>query len=129
MSLIRASVWARACLTLFCVAILVTRVSGAHLHLCFDGSEPPQSVQLSGPSSDDEKSEAGNTRHDLDVRFVDEAPGKKLDGGLQHPLLLSIALMLFMPRSGGISITSDRALPRAAIPTFWLRPPLRAPPR
>ena len=122
--------WMRACLTLVCVAILVTRLSGAHLHLCFDGSEPPESVQLTAVASDGSPDEARKPRHDLDVNLIGEALAKKLDSSLELPMLLAAAILLFRVQAVvALVIARHRTAPLIPIPAFRLRPPLRAPPR
>ena len=129
MPLVRSQLWVRACLTLLCVAILVTRLSGAHLHLCFDGSEPPESVQLTAIASDESQDEARKPRHDLDVSLIGEALAKKLDSSLELPMLLPAAIVLFRLQAvGGPMIARHRIVPFIPIPAFRLRPPLRAPP-
>jgi hypothetical protein len=130
MPIVRSQIWTRACLTLVCVAILVTRLSGAHLHLCFDGSEPPESVQLTAVASDESPDEARKPRHDLDVNLIGEALAKKLDSSLELPMLLAAAIVLFRVQAVGAPVIArHRAVPLIPIPAFRLRPPLRAPPR
>src|SRR5262249_8870193 len=41
-----SKVLVRALLTLVAIAVIAMPVSGVHLHLCFDGSEPPSSVHF-----------------------------------------------------------------------------------
>ncbi len=112
-------------LTLFCVALLVVHVGGAHLHLCFDGSEPPSSLHLmdsglhhAGPGAD-----AGH--QDVNLALAGEALTKLKLGSidLDLPVLLIAALLVW----------SLLQAPRHRVPVFSsaariLWPPLRGPP-
>lgn len=113
-------------LTLVCVALLFARLGGAHLHLCFDGSELPASLHVtdSGHHADHHD---GQAHSDRDVSLLGDAltqPGKL---GLDLPLLLAafwLAVLVFArPRM----IQADP--PRVTIsPPRFCRPPLRGPP-
>ena len=128
--MLRSRMFVRVCLELLCVAILVTRVSGAHLHLCFDGSEPRASVQLTAVSSDDPQEGARQPRHDLDVSLIGDVLAKKLDSSPGLPMLLAPVVLLFILRGvGGLVVARDLAMPLMAVRNFRLRPPLRGPPR
>jgi hypothetical protein len=128
--MIRSRLFARACIALLCIAILVMRVGGAHLHLCLDGGEPPVSVHLSADAgTDDSHVGVGKTHHDQEVSLSGEILPKKLDGVLQLPVVLAAAVLLFL-----LPLVSVPVIPRArtalihSIPIFRIRPPLRAPP-
>jgi hypothetical protein len=113
-----------------CLALVVLRVGGVHLHLCFDGSEPPISYHVadSGIHHLDEH-EAGETHSDRDMALGEDVllkkPAKAQDSLL---FLFAFALLLFL--------LSRSAEPRPAVdaparrhPGFsWWRPPLRGPP-
>lgn len=111
------------------VAMLVTRVSGVHLHLCFDGQQPQISVQSGHAGSD----ELGVTHadDDKDVSLVSDALVKNFDDVGMLPVLLVAAVLLFilsLLRQVCFSGYFSRpAIPRAS--GFHLRPPLRGPPR
>src|ERR1700748_2865001 len=87
--IVRPTLLVRTCLTVLCIAILAMHVSGAHLHLCFDGGDPPASVHLTadvdGQVAD---KNAGKPHHDSDVSLSGEAVAKKLDSAAALPALL-----------------------------------------
>jgi hypothetical protein len=97
--ILRPTLVVRTCLTVLCIAILATHVSGAHLHLCFDGGDPPASVHLTA---------------DVNGQVADKNAGKPV----QFATLLGKALLIAREHLRWI----------CSIPLFRLRPPLRAPP-
>ena len=128
--MIRSRLFVRACISLLCIAILVMRVGGAHLHLCFDGSEPPVSVHVSVDAGiDDSHVGVGKAHYDQDVSLSGELLAKKVDGALQLPMLLAVAVLLFLvPFVRVPFVPRDRTALIHPIPIFRIRPPLRAPP-
>ncbi|MBU0795316.1 MAG: hypothetical protein Q8L99_04110 [Polycyclovorans sp.] len=116
-------------LTLLCVMLLVARVGGAHLHLCFDGGEPPANLHLM--DSGLHHSEPGMTadHHDVDVAVVGEVLAKVAKLGLDLPILLLMAVLvwsLFQAPSKVAYEFRNLFSPSAA---RSLRPPLRGPPQ
>lgn len=115
-------------LTLLLVMLLVVRVGGAHLHLCFDGGEPPISLHLmdhglhhGAPGMD-----AGH--QDADVAVADDALAKFAKLGLDLPVLLLAALLVW-----SLLQAPRQPAPGYRNPVFFsaahsLRPPLRGPP-
>ena len=113
-----------------CLALLMLRVGGVHLHLCFDGSEPPVSYHLgdSGVHHIDEH-DAGESHSDRDLQIANDLAVKKPNQGQDATLaLLTLTLLLFLLSP----VRSPRPARRddpAPVPSFsWLRPPLRGPP-
>jgi len=107
------------------VTLLVTRIAGTHLHLCFDGLEPPVSMHLLDVDSHD----GGDTEHnDRNV----ELPGAtlaKASVSLADALLLLAAVLCLalLPDT----LRHSRPLSRLTLfleSTKLLRPPLRGPP-
>jgi len=86
-SLPRHSAW----LWLLCITLIVVRVSGAHWHLCHDGSEPPQTVHLWDGAIDD-KTEPGHS--DTNLNLVDHGLAKDFNKLLDMPALISVVLLL-----------------------------------
>lgn len=118
------------CLAWLCVSILVTHVNGEHLHLCFDGSEGPASLQVDGTGKEASKDGAGKARHDLDVKLGGEALSKRLDYILELPALPAASRVALVVRAiGWPVIKSAYAPPLVAAAALRWRPPLRAPPR
>ncbi|TXH04486.1 MAG: hypothetical protein E6R07_07415 [Nevskiaceae bacterium] len=112
---------------LLCIALLVVRVGGAHLHLCFDGQEPSASIHLADAGDLGEHSEWGVPHKDANIDLGNDGLAKlpKLDLPLLA-LLLSLALCLFVQRRTG-------SAPPYAAPLFLgvatrFLPPLRGPP-
>jgi hypothetical protein len=123
------SAWHVWLLVLVCVALLSTRLTGAHLHLCLDGSEPPASVHFVDTGCHGNH-HVDNQHNDVDVPLVADALSKSGKSGIGLDLLL-VLLSVFV--WAWQTITRPRPIwhpPRAlatASPPF-LRPPLRGPP-
>lgn len=117
----------RFCLLLLLgVALLFTRLGGAHLHLCFDGLEPASSLHFidSGQHADHH---AGEEHDDRDVSLIADALAKPIKLSLEVALLL--VLMGFGAPLFAPAIPRHRFAARiTASPPFHLRPPLRGPP-
>lgn len=112
-----------------CLAVLAPRIAGAHLHLCFDGSEPPLSYHVadSGIHHADEHG-AGDSHSDRDVRVGDNVLAKKSSheyGAAALWFVFALLLFLLAP-ARRISPSADP--PRLRSVFHWLRPPLRGPP-
>jgi len=110
------------------------RVGGAHLHLCFDGSEPPATLHLENDggvhhSHEGQGAMAEVEHQDMDVALADDVLVKK--SGLDFDFLALIAAAVFLLyslpqllcRLSGIELLVPVAAHRA-----HLRPPLRGPP-
>ncbi|WP_293373708.1 hypothetical protein [Nevskia sp.] len=123
-----------------CIALLALRFGGAHLHLCFDGSEAPSALHFAdaglhhadaGQGHADKRSLSGDGAHhdDVEVSIASDAIAK-LSSSLDVPtlaVLLIAALLLFCQgRTPAPSVPSRLRLPRSPL---HLRPPLRGPPR
>lgn len=119
-------------LTLMCVVLLLGPVGGAHLHLCFDGKEPPASFHLFDlgmhhPESGHSEPGMNAAHQDSDVAVSDNLLSKGKVEWTPTLALLAAALLL------GLLRTPQRFIPRftaCATPPapLFLRPPLRGPP-
>jgi hypothetical protein len=117
-----------------CLALLMLRVSGPHLHLCFDGTEPPVSYHLmdSGLVDSDahhgEHAGAGDAHTDQDMPVAKDVLVKKPAADSTALLALVFALLLFLiaPVRESRPVFAGAALHSRSFP--WLRPPLRGPP-
>jgi hypothetical protein len=117
-------------IAMLCVALIVLRVGGAHLHLCFDGSEPPMSYHV-GDSSIHHTGEHGaeETHSDRDVAIGEDLLIKKPFGDQDLALaLFAIAVFLFILPRVLHSLPRGPHTPPAPRTTWRLRPPLRGPP-
>ncbi len=115
---------------LLCVAVVVLRIGGTHLHLCFDGSEPPVSLHLPDSGLHHGEESATATHADQDVSIGAEALVKKSSVTLDVAALAFVfaLLLFFLPRLR--SPLPDAFLPFRTSPArVRLRPPLRGPPR
>ena len=110
------------------LAVLVTRLAGVHLHLCFDGQEPPATVHA-GEHADPSEHLFDEQHSDKDVDVLGTMLFKKAGGSIDLPVLLAaciVLLFLLQPARG--------QWPFAAFYRFFalqpvrLRPPLRGPP-
>ncbi len=113
-----------------CLAVLAMRIAGIHLHLCFDGSEPPLSYHVadSGIHHADEHG-AGETHSDRDMPVAGDAVAKKSTHDQDASLLWFVfALLLFLLPPARQIVPAATDPPRLRSLFSWLRPPLRGPP-
>lgn len=101
------------------VAFLATRVSDAHVHLCFDGQEPPTAVHMADGSVHNDAHHADSEHTDQDIGLFDALLVKKGDD--------SPDLDSFLPALGMLVVVSedDRTQPLAAYRAPAIRPPFR----
>ncbi len=126
--MLRSAAFLRTYVGLLCVAVLVMRMGGAHLHLCFDGSEPPASVHLTDDAHH-EGAGASGVHDDVDVSLLSVAVGQKPGGSIELPALFAAILILIsVPLVGGAAPPRGRTLFPIPSPIFRFQPPLRGPP-
>lgn len=116
-------------LSIVLLAVLVTRLGGVHLHLCFDGNEAP--ATLHAPDTADH----AHSHHHMDGQQADKDLDvlgamlvKKSGGSADLPALLAVCLvlLLLLPHARG---QWPAAASHFVFPQFLLlRPPLRGPP-
>lgn len=117
-------------LTLICVLLLMVRVAGPHLHLCFDGQEAPASFHILDIGL--HHAEGHSAPHqDIDVSLAVDGvskTGKQLNLD-DLPVALLAALLLWVlfqtPRRFLLPLLPAVVPARSA----FLRPPLRGPPQ
>lgn len=118
----------RCLLALFCVLLLGVRAEGAHLHLCFDGSEPPVSFHAFDVGLHHDEPEASTPHQDADVDVAGEIVARLLTPDLDFPPVLLAALIgLFLLPPQRLPARLPRPSGAVAAASF-LRPPLRGPP-
>ena len=112
-------------LTLLCVALLAGRVSGAHVHLCFDGTEPPSSFHLFDNGMHHAAPDLSALHADVDVSLAGDLLSKN-KSGYDLPLLLLSCGPLFRSRRR----FAYPCLPSTGFPAppLFLLPPPRGPP-
>ena len=111
-----------------CIVLLVTRIGGVHLHLCFDGSEPPASVHvLDGGIHHNEP--AGEEGHqDRDIAPAENLALKLPKMGLDLlPVLFFLVMLWGMLPSRQHPLRNDSILFSRRLARDLL-PPLRGPP-
>lgn len=122
---------------LFIVAFLCTRLMGLHVHLCFDGTEPPLSLQsqtndLADVLADAQRANLQQTGPmalaDVDIDLVGNALAKLAKIALDLPILLVAFALLLLARRPVVPQQEFADL--LLVPFDWphIRPPLRAPP-
>ncbi|WP_420465418.1 hypothetical protein [Panacagrimonas sp.] len=116
-------------LVLLCALLLVMRVGGAHLHLCFDGSEPPVAVHLLDAGlHHGEPCVDGGTR-DKDVPVGENVLIKLPKLGLEDvPALLLAVLVLWCLLKAPEAPAARSARSVAWSDVHSIRPPPRGPP-
>ena len=97
--------------------------AGARIHLCFDGREPPVSVQISQPASAGVTAHAFKPTADVDLALADEAPLKQF-GDLAHPSAFQLRFGIDNRQFSISEFNSFAFLLRGACQ----HPPSRAPP-
>jgi len=117
-------------LTLMCVMLLMVRVAGPHLHLCFDGQEAPASFHVLNLGLH-RTVDHGAPRQDRDVSLAVEGvskTGKQLNlDDLPLVLLAAFFVWILFQTLRRFVLPMLPAVDPAR-PAFLL-PPLRGPPR
>ncbi len=115
----------RLLLVLMCVLTLGVRVSGAHMHLCLDGGEPPVALHIQ-PDMDTHHADASHV--DVDVSLAGKPLLKK--AGVDTDLSAAAAsayLMFLLPPQTAMAFAPALESP-AFHSAHHLRPPQRGPP-
>lgn len=109
--------------------LLVARAGDAHVHLCFDGSEPAQALHVDGALLDHhDEIHATSVHHDVDVDAVDAALAKKIaQGGDVMPLMLATMIIAIVDVERRTPQHHELQNPSPALPDLFL-PLLRGPP-
>jgi hypothetical protein len=114
---------------LISLAVMAMPVSGAHLHLCFDGSKPPASFHaIEDGSAHDAPCVAGGHK-DKDVSLQGAALAKKHDGALDLPTALTVAsLVMRVPVTLPVLAFDTDVVTPPPLRVTRVLPPLRGPP-
>ena len=114
-----------------CIAILAVPAEGAHWHLCFDGYEPPVTLDFGTSGATASLHAAGSgvraQFHDVNVSLTGSALEKQVAGVVSPPLLTTY---IVVPLSTTVVLLTarDYVAPIPSVPIIRFRPPLRAPP-
>lgn len=113
---------------MLCLALVVVRVGGAHLHLCFDGSEPPVSFHAVDLDPHHGSPDASTMHEDADLAIGGDILAKqaKLAGSLVALLVLSFLFAVLAGRHH--PLVCPRTAPARLRTPRLLRPYLRGPP-
>jgi hypothetical protein len=112
------------------LAVVAVRLTDTHLHLCFDGQEPPTRVHLADASvHHDEDHHDGESHSDQDIDpFVGTLVKSDDDAQPVFAVVVSSLLTIdLLPPDRGVP-PLEVETPLASHPPFYLRPPLRGPP-
>jgi len=114
-------------IALFLVAFFVARLTGAHLHLCLDGSEPPAQLHVSDSAEVGHHIDDAQSHDDVDVDALGSVLAKvaKLDLPAITLTAWCLALLFVVVMRQPASVAVRRSPHR---PSRYLRPLLRAPP-
>jgi hypothetical protein len=115
-------------IAMLCVAVIVLRVGGTHLHLCFDGDEPPVSLHIADSGIHHADEPAGDHSDREITPGADALVKKSSDAVDALTLALLGAVLLFVVACGRVPLPDFRS-PLPAPSRSRLRPPLRGPPR
>ena len=109
-------------------AVLMTRLSGVHLHLCFDGQEAPAAIHVADDPAHNDAHHVEQHHTDKDVEVFD-AVMTKSKGSMDLPILFGACLLLLLSmRPIGRQWPLDAFYRVFPLHSFALRPPSRGPP-
>lgn len=128
-SAMRPSFLTRACLALIALAIIALPINGKHLHLCFDGGEPPVSVHLQlDDASEPCQLGVDKVHRDADISLTGTVLAKKMDGALAASPLLVAYFVSWLSVPAPAPVSRDESAILIANLTPYRLPPLRGPP-
>jgi hypothetical protein len=113
---------------LLCSLLMLLRIGGVHLHLCFDGHEQPVTLHILDGGA--EHPEGTGLGHHIDENVDDGATSivKSAVAGLNGLPLLIIVFTLFALVPLVMFVRLDRTLPPVFRTLTCLLPPQRGPP-
>lgn len=119
---------ARSWIALLALLSFAVPAIGAHLHLCFDGSEAATSVHVAEVAGHHAQREDA-AHHDVDVGLDREALAKKAGFALDALKVLPTSPVLYV-RPLAVAIDLSRATPSPIVRSVHYRiaPPPRGPP-
>jgi hypothetical protein len=117
-----------AAVALLCASSSLPWVAGAHLHLCFDGLEPPATLHHLADGGDHQNHHSPESGHiDSDVEFDTSLTRAPTDGGDAPAISMRVANACASVGSKTFLRPTQAPSGACSVPRFRL-PPLRAPP-
>ena len=120
--------WKRRILLVLCSLLLSAQVTGAHLHLCLDGQEPPVQLHVAGATETHDESKFSLPHSDREIALTRNAstPGKFFPLDLPPAIDCTTAHELQLPADSPTPACADHPSFRTA--PHELLPPSRGPP-
>ena len=121
---------ASSCLliSLLCSLLLLLQVGGAHLHLCFDGQEPPATLHLVDSGLEHSPGLASLQHQDEEVDIGLASLLKKSLSALDIPPVAYAAFVRPLESRSQLVLRSGHGRGPSFIDVTRLLPPLRGPP-
>lgn len=110
------------------LAFLIASSLGTHVHICFDGQEPPSAVHVLDGEHLDHHAGTSEPHNDVDVDPVGKPLPKPFKLELPALALLVVCAFVLLAPSARIPARSRSVSSHLSLPRYW-RPLLRAPPR
>jgi len=116
----------RPMLWVIAFVLILVRTGDAHVHLCFDGQEPPSTLHAADDRGIHHDEQSAHV--DADVNAVDTATFKKdAPSDQASPISVASFVLLLLPPDGGIPPPATTENPAPPRPYLFL-PHLRGPP-
>ncbi len=114
-------------LVLALLAFAFGRLTGAHLHLCFDGTEPPLTLHTADSAHVDHHADESH-HEDMDVEPIGDLLAKSAQLVMFAVFAAAILLLALLAPPWRLETIGRESLRLPLPPPRFLRPPLRAPP-
>lgn len=119
----------RSYFAIFALMIFAVPASGAHLHLCLDGTDSERPASLHLVDDRTHYSEDADRGHlDVDMSLDSEAMAKKVRGSQDVPASLPASQLFELRIPVSVEIPADPQSLIVPVSDSRIRPPLRAPP-
>ena len=117
------------CYWALALLLVTVRSADAHVHMCLDGQESPAALHVAdGGVHHAGGANAEQGHNDKDVKYAVDGTLKKADSGDAWVIATVWSLAFLLPPRTA-ELPSDREASPPACNPFFLRPPLRGPPR
>ena len=116
------------CYWAIALMLVTVRSADAHVHMCLDGQEPPAALHVADGGMHHAGANAQQGHNDKDVKYAVDGTFKKAESTEALLIATVWSLTSFLPPRTA-ELPSYREVPPPAGNSFFLRPPLRGPPR